>query len=238
MATLGSTKRPLILRVRSDEAAMAAVALCEQHDWHYILGMEPDKPEDLRALERALRRTGRSDASGAMVPFAERFSDIARLETRTAIVGPDDTELPEDDYIFVEHYCADPSCDCRRVLSAVLSARQCAQVATISHAFAPPSTDDMEEDQTFLDPLNPQSNLSPALLALFEEVVLGDAAYCRRLERHYDLMKGTGGVRRILAPAHRSIAPLRLSVPALTPDERARQANRRKRDRQKARKRR
>jgi hypothetical protein len=247
MAKLGSTKRPLVLRVASDESAMAAVAICEQHGWHYILGMEPDKPEDLRDLGRALRRTGRSDESGAMVPFVERFPDIARLEMRTAMVGPGDTELPEDDYAFVENYCAAPSCDCRRVLIAVMSERQRAQVATINHAFDPPSADDVEEDQTFLDPLNPQSDLSPALIELFEEVALGDEAYCRRLERHYDLMKGNSGTRRIVAPtpsslsvapAHRTIAPLRRSASALTPDERAREANRRKRARQKARKKR
>jgi len=236
MAKLGSTKRPLILRVGSDEAAMAAMAICERHGWHYILGMEPDKPEDLRDLGRALRRTGRSDESGAMVPFAQRFPDIARLETRTAMVGPDDTELPEDDYTFVESYCADPSCDCRRVLVAVLSARQRAHVATINHAFDP-SADDVEEYQTYLDPLNPQSDLSPALLELFEEVILRDEVYCRRLERHYDLMK-TSGARRIVAPTVSAPYITRRSAPPPTLDERAREANRRKRERQKARKKR
>src|ERR1700730_14491006 len=127
MAKLGSKKRPLILRVSSDEAAMAAVAICEQNGWHFILGMETDKPEDLRDLDRALGRTGRSDESGVMVPFVERFPDIARLETRTVMVGPDYTKLPEDDYTFVENYCADPSCDCRRVLIAIVSKRQRAQ---------------------------------------------------------------------------------------------------------------
>jgi hypothetical protein len=243
MAKLGSTKRPLILRVGSDESAMVAVGICEQHGWHYIVGMEPDKPEDLRDLDRALRRTRRSGESGTMVRLGERFPDVARHETRSVTIGPDDTELPADDYLFVEYYCADPSCDCRRVLIAVMSARHRAQIATINHAFEPPSADDLEEDQTFLDPLNPQSDLSPALLELFEVVALGDEAYCRRLERHYDLMKGTGGARRIVvapydALARRTIAPLRRSAPPLTPDEIAREANRRKRERQKARKKR
>jgi hypothetical protein len=232
MAKLGSTKRPLILRVASDENAMVAVGICEQHGWHYVLGVEPGKPEDLRDLARALRQAERSDEMGAMAPFAERFPDLARRETRIAIVGPNDTELPEDEYVFVENYCTDPSCDCRRVLLAVMSTKRRAQVATINYAFDPPSADDLDPEQTFLDPLNLQSDLSPALLDLFEHVVLEDEAYRRRLERHYGLIKGSA-VRRIVAPAHHTIAPLRRS---LTPEERAREANRRKRLRKKHRK--
>lgn len=235
MAKLGSAKRPLILRVNSDETAMAAVGICEQHGWHYVLGMEPRKPEDLRDLARALRQAGHRDEMGGMIQFAERFPEIARLETRTAIIGAEYAELPADEYIFVENYCADPSCDCRRVVIAVLSGRRHAQVATINHAFEPPSASDLEEDQTFLDPLNPQSDISPGLLDLFERVVLKDEAYRRRLERHYQLMKGSSDTRRIVASPQRTIAPLRR---ALTPEDRAREANRRKRERQKARKRR
>jgi hypothetical protein len=233
MAKLGSAKRPLMLRVASDETALVAVGLCEQHGWHYVLGMEPDKPEDLCDLARALREAGRSDELGAMVPFAERFPEIGRIETRSAMVGPGHAELPEDEYIFVENYCTDQSCDCRRVVIAVLSARQRAQIATINYAFVPPSAGDLEHEQIFLDPLNPQSDLSTALLDLFDEVVLEDEAYRRRLERHYNLIKGSSGVRRIVAPGYRTLAPLRRT---LTPEERAREANRRKRQRQKARK--
>jgi hypothetical protein len=114
----------------------------------------------------------------------------------------------------------------------VLSARQRDQVATINYAFEPPAAGDLEEEQIFLDPLNPQSDLSEALLALFEQV-LEDEAYRRRLEQHYDLMKESSAVRRIVAPAHHTIVPLRRT---LTAEERAREANRRKRQRQKARK--
>jgi hypothetical protein len=241
MAKLGSTKRPLVLRLHSEEAAAAAIALCEEHGWRAVVGVEPGEPEDLRDLERALRRAGDQDRSGVMVPFVERFRDLAQEETRSVTVGPGHAELPEDDYVFVERYCVDPACDCRRVLISVLAVRQGAQVATLNHAFDPPSADDhLDEDQTFLDPLNPQSHLAPALLELFEEVCL-TGEYRRRLERHYDLMKGAGAARRIVAPssprAQRTMAPLRRSAPALTPEERARQANRRKRERRKARRR-
>jgi hypothetical protein len=232
MAKLGSTKRPLMLKVNSDETAMLAMRICQQHGWHYILGMEPGEPEDLQDLARALRQAGRGDDLGAMVPFAERFPDLGRRETRTARVGPGHAQLPADEYAFIENYCTDPSCDCRRVMIAVLSAHRQAQVATISYAFDPPSAGDLEEEQIFLDPLNPQSDLSPTLLHLFKNEVLADEAYRRRLERHYGLIKGSA-VRRIVAASDRTLAPRRLS---LTAEERTREANRRKRQRRKDRK--
>lgn len=229
MAKLGSKKRPLMLRVNNDADAMVAVGLCQQHGWHYVIGMEPGEPEDLRDLAHALRQAGRSDEMGAMVPFAERFPELAECETRVAIVGTGDAALPADEYAFVESYCTDPACDCRRVILAVMSTKRRVQVATINHAFDPPGPDDLDPEQTFLDPLNPQSDLGPALLRLFEEVILDDEAYRRRLERHYGLMKGSA-VRRIVAPRQQTIAPMRR---ALGPEERAREANRRKRQRQK-----
>jgi hypothetical protein len=44
-------------------------------------------------------------------------------------------------------------------------------------------------EQTFLDPLNPQSEHSAALLVLYERVVLADEAYRQRLLRHYIMFK-------------------------------------------------
>jgi SWIM/SEC-C metal-binding protein len=54
MAKLGSTKRPIIARVHSDEAAAYVTETCSQNGWHYIIGFEPDKPEDISDLEKAL----------------------------------------------------------------------------------------------------------------------------------------------------------------------------------------
>jgi hypothetical protein len=64
-----------------------------------------------------------------------------------------------------------------------------AHVATINHAFERPSPDALVPEQTFLDPLNPQTRWSGALLDLFVNVVLRDRPYCKRLERHYRLFK-------------------------------------------------
>jgi len=55
MAKLGSEKRPIIARVHSDEKARYVAETCAEHGWHYIIGFEPDKPEDISDLEKLLK---------------------------------------------------------------------------------------------------------------------------------------------------------------------------------------
>ena len=57
MARLGSEKRPIIVRVRTDELARYVAETCASNEWHYIIGFEMDKPEDISDLERALNPT-------------------------------------------------------------------------------------------------------------------------------------------------------------------------------------
>jgi SWIM/SEC-C metal-binding protein len=54
MAKLGTTKRPIIVRVHSDEKARYVAETCANHGWHYIIGFEPDKPEDISDLDKML----------------------------------------------------------------------------------------------------------------------------------------------------------------------------------------
>ena len=56
MAKLGTTKRPAIVRVRTMERAQEILALCNEHGWKVIVGVEPDKPEDISDVERLLSR--------------------------------------------------------------------------------------------------------------------------------------------------------------------------------------
>ncbi len=69
MAKLGSKRNPLILRV-ADESKVDLIAnICDENDWQFILGIEPDQEEDLSDLERKLkppvrhevRKTGRNE---------------------------------------------------------------------------------------------------------------------------------------------------------------------------------
>jgi hypothetical protein len=57
--------------------------------------------------------------------------------------------------------------------------------ATINHAFEAPGPPHEDEPQTFLDPLNPQSELAGDLLAQFQSMIDHDPGYQARLERHY-----------------------------------------------------
>lgn len=54
MAKLGSEKRPIIVRVHTDEKARYVAEKCSENGWHYIIGFEPDKPEDISDLEKLL----------------------------------------------------------------------------------------------------------------------------------------------------------------------------------------
>ncbi len=52
MAKLGSEKKPAIVRVQTEERAQEIAQLCEQHGWKFIVGIEPDKPEDITDLKK------------------------------------------------------------------------------------------------------------------------------------------------------------------------------------------
>jgi SWIM/SEC-C metal-binding protein len=55
MAKLGSEKRPIVARVHSEAKGREVAEICAEHGWHYIIGFELDKPEDVSDLERALQ---------------------------------------------------------------------------------------------------------------------------------------------------------------------------------------
>jgi len=122
--------------------------------------------------------------------FIDMFGDVALKETRTVTISEDRPGgLPANDYGFDEWYCVDPACDCRRVLFFVLAHHGKGHVATISHSFDPPGKRSLVREQTFLDPLLPQSHLAEELLQLCKDVLVSDPAYCGRLERHYRMVK-------------------------------------------------
>jgi len=54
MAKLGTKNRPIIVRVHSDEMAKYVADKCAEHGWIFIVGFEPDKPEDISDLEKML----------------------------------------------------------------------------------------------------------------------------------------------------------------------------------------
>lgn len=133
----------------------------------------------------------------AMVPFHRMFGKDALRETRVAYTkGRDD--LPDGEYAFVESYCDEAECDCRRVLISVFlrdSGKD--PLATISYGWEEASfyenllgmgIDGEESKGPLLDPINPQSQYSHALLALFKEMIQ-DSEYVARFASHYAMVK-------------------------------------------------
>lgn len=53
MDAWGSEKRPIIVKVKSDETAQKVALICERFGWKYILGFE--FAEDLTDLKKALK---------------------------------------------------------------------------------------------------------------------------------------------------------------------------------------
>lgn len=120
-----------------------------------------------------------------MMPFDHVFTDVAERESRV-IQATDRAGTPAT-FLFREFYCADPGCDCRRVVLHVHWVEEKCIAASINYAFAPSKRRD--EPQIYLDPLNPQSEVSEELLALFSEMIGKDRAYRERLIRHYKMWK-------------------------------------------------
>jgi len=135
-----------------------------------------------------------------MAPFFERFPELAAHETRAITFFEPHAGLAAGEYGFLELYCNEPTCDCRRVLVQVRRADRPNEVlATINYGwesedfYAQWLHGDREGAREMagasLDPLNPQSKASPVLLELFRRIILQDRAYIARLRRHYRMFK-------------------------------------------------
>lgn len=118
--------------------------------------------------------------------FAEVFPEIAAKETRHFWPAGRDPQQQEPIQIS-EHYCTDPSCNCKRVLLALidLSDPNPNSILTVSYAF---DRNDPEPGP-YIDPLN---NLTPEGRDYFPficDILASDATYVGRLQKHYDLIK-------------------------------------------------
>jgi len=109
------------------------------------------------------------------------------------------TTLPAGEYAYIEFYCPDLECDCRRVFLQVIGRHRQDQVlASINYGWEKesfyrkrlPFDPDAPRQivRGSLDPLNAQSEHAEKLLELFRRFVL-DEPYRLRLKRHYQLFR-------------------------------------------------
>lgn len=120
-----------------------------------------------------------------MMALDHVFPEVARRESRA--VETVDRAGTRATFLFREFYCTEPGCDCRRVILYVHWVEGSRVAATIGYGFEPSRRRD--EPQISLDPFNPQSARSEALLALFTDMIASDAGYRNGLRRRYALMK-------------------------------------------------
>ena len=68
MAKLGTDKRPAVIRVQTTEEAEEIISIAEQHDWKVIVGVEPDKDEDISDLRKLIRVDAEPEAKPRLPP--------------------------------------------------------------------------------------------------------------------------------------------------------------------------
>jgi hypothetical protein len=145
------------------------------------------------------------ETGGAMpfIPFYELFREVADHETRT-VTRWGDPVLPDATYGFLELFCDEPGCDCRRayiwVISREVNLPTGQPLATISYGWEtrefytewasfPLSEADFHELQgPALVSVAPQSEFATRLLSIFESL-LEDEEYAERIARHYRMFR-------------------------------------------------
>ena len=70
-AKLGTKKRPAVVNVQTEERVKEVTLKFEENGWKYIIGLEPDKPENINDLEillntpktmTAVKKVGRNES--------------------------------------------------------------------------------------------------------------------------------------------------------------------------------
>lgn len=144
-----------------------------------------------------------------MIPFMERFPDLAAKEMRAVTVSGR-TDIPDGEYGFLELFCDVPGCDCRRVMIDVLRAdTELNKIwATINYGWETldfyrkwrgSSVTAANSKGPFLDPINPQTPYSRTLLNLFR-LLLESPDYVSRIQTHYHIFRQT--VDQHTTPSH------------------------------------
>ena len=137
--------------------------------------------------------------------FHDKFQEIAEKETRRITIIEKDINIPggRGEFAFLEAFCNDKDCDCRRVMFNVIQLDDNYPVkhyATIAYGwedmnFYKKWSFGMSEDMIGMfkgpidDPTLRQTKYSPIFLNMFKGILLPDKNYMERVKGHYFLFK-------------------------------------------------
>lgn len=134
------------------------------------------------------------------IPFVEVFP--ASHEDVRSILVKRSHQVPVGEYCFMDSYCNDPTCDCRRTMVFVVSKDSPGEkvLATLSYGWESfifykkwMMTGNKKMIQEFKGPalvsMAPQSHYAPFFLKVFSGFV-SDKRYVNLLKTHYRMFKG------------------------------------------------
>ncbi len=183
--------------------------------------------------------------------FRQYFKEIAEAETRSiTLFEGNESGLPPGEYGFVEFYCDEKNCDCRRVhLMVVADWNREKPLAMLGFGWESPKFYDkwmhgadkkMAEQMAgvSLEPFFAQTKYAPGAKKLCENVLLADPNYVERLKQHYRMMRdridgrqhtiqirNEKRVKRVEEKKSVMIPPKeRIAIPELIPTETVREA--------------
>ena len=135
-------------------------------------------------------------------PLYEYLPIVAETETRSIKLFSDENDfnLPSGNYAFVELFCTDKKCDCRRVMFTVIHEQYKHPLAVIGYGWETLAfykkwmhTNDtkmvLELTKPILNDFSEQSIHAKNILKMFNKVLMIDKAYLERIKNHYKQMR-------------------------------------------------
>lgn len=119
-------------------------------------------------------------------PFHDFFPDVAEAENRV-LWSRDRKPFKDEPFQLIEFYCADPKCDCNRVIISAMDRRapELGTILSVGYAF-----DRADRDAgPYIDPLNPVTKDGRTLYPAIADMLENDSEYVARLKRHYKMVK-------------------------------------------------
>lgn len=127
---------------------------------------------------------------------------LAEAETKsiTLLSNENEFELPAGNYLFVEMFCNEKNCDCRRVIFSVFNDNHKIALANIGYGWESETFYkkwNRSNDKTIarkmmkflLNQISPQSEYAKMILIMFNKVLFPSTPYLARVKAHYLLFR-------------------------------------------------